>query len=167
MPTVLSSHKDAEAQVASLRPFFILWGGQALSLIGSQSVQFAIVWWLNVETGSAAVLAAESFFALAPQVILGPLLGAFVDRHNRDQGALGPGTGNAARSIRSPTARVRIQAIDGRRSVQRGRRRLGARIAEALYALGRQAFARSTAFPKPSVVRTVSKSVGLLMRPAM
>jgi MFS transporter, DHA3 family, macrolide efflux protein len=85
--------------LGSLRPFFILWGGQALSLIGSQSVQFAIVWWLNVETGSAAVLATASFFALAPQVLLGPLLGAFVDRHNRQRVMLLADGGVAAASL--------------------------------------------------------------------
>jgi MFS transporter, DHA3 family, macrolide efflux protein len=101
MPAVLSSpaHKDAEAQAGSLRPFFVLWGGQALSLIGSQSVQFAVVWWLNVETGSAAVLATASFFALMPQVLLGPLLGAFVDRHNRQRVMLLADGGVAAASL--------------------------------------------------------------------
>jgi len=94
-----SPHKEAAVQPGSLRPFFILWGGQALSLIGSQSVQFAIVWWLNVETGSAAVLASASFFGLAPQVILGPLLGAFVDRHNRQRVMLFADGGVAAAAL--------------------------------------------------------------------
>lgn len=66
-----------------LRPFFILWGGQALSLLGSQIVQFAIIWWLTEQTGSATVLAAASLVGLLPQVVLGPLIGVWVDRLNR------------------------------------------------------------------------------------
>ena len=42
------------------RPFFTLWIGQAFSLLGSQLVQFALVWWLTRTTGSASVLATAS-----------------------------------------------------------------------------------------------------------
>jgi DHA3 family macrolide efflux protein-like MFS transporter len=31
----------------------VIWIGQALSLLGSQLVQFALVWWLTRTTGSA------------------------------------------------------------------------------------------------------------------
>jgi DHA3 family macrolide efflux protein-like MFS transporter len=67
----------------SLRPFFVLWGGQAISLFGSQIVQFAIIWWLTQETGSATILAAASLVGLLPQVILGPFVGVLVDRWSR------------------------------------------------------------------------------------
>jgi len=63
--------------------FFTVWGGQAFSLFGSQLVQFALVWWLTKETGSATVLATATLVALLPQVILGPFVGALVDRWNR------------------------------------------------------------------------------------
>ena len=63
--------------------FFIVWGGQAFSLFGSALVQFALVWWLTKETGSATVLATATLVALLPQVILGPFVGALVDRWNR------------------------------------------------------------------------------------
>ena len=67
----------------SLRPFFTLWAGQAISLFGSQIVQFAIIWWLTQETGSATILAAASLVGLLPQVILGPFVGVLVDRWSR------------------------------------------------------------------------------------
>lgn len=63
--------------------FFTIWGGQAFSLFGSQLVQFALVWWLTRETGSATVLATATLIALLPQVILGPFVGTLVDRWNR------------------------------------------------------------------------------------
>lgn len=63
--------------------FFIIWTGQAFSLIGSSLVQFALVWWMTRTTGSATVLATATLMALLPQILLGPFVGALVDRWNR------------------------------------------------------------------------------------
>ena len=73
----------APAQDRPMRPFFILWGGQSISLLGSQAVQFALIWWLTAETGSATVLATAAILGLLPQSLLGPFIGALVDRWNR------------------------------------------------------------------------------------
>jgi DHA3 family macrolide efflux protein-like MFS transporter len=64
-------------------PFFSIWTGQALSLLGSQLVQFALIWWLTITTGSATVLATASIVGILPQVLLGPFVGALVDRWSR------------------------------------------------------------------------------------
>jgi DHA3 family macrolide efflux protein-like MFS transporter len=66
-----------------MRPFLVLWSAQALSLLGSQAVQFALIWWLTARTESAAVLAAAAFVGLFPPVVLGPVIGALVDRWSR------------------------------------------------------------------------------------
>ena len=63
--------------------FFTLWIGQAISLLGSQLVQFAIIWYLTLETNSATALAIASLMGLLPQVILSPFIGTWVDRGNR------------------------------------------------------------------------------------
>ena len=63
--------------------FFTIWTGQAFSLLGSQLVSFAVIWWLTQTTGSATVLATASLVGLIPQVVLGPLTGALVDRWSR------------------------------------------------------------------------------------
>lgn len=63
--------------------FFTIWTGQAFSLFGSALVQFALIWWLTRETGSATVLATASLVALLPQIVLGPFAGTLVDRWNR------------------------------------------------------------------------------------
>ncbi len=63
--------------------FFTVWIGQAISLVGSGLVQFALVWWLTLQTGSAAVLASATLAALLPEVLLSPFAGALVDRFNR------------------------------------------------------------------------------------
>lgn len=63
--------------------FFTIWSGQAISIIGSQLVQFALIWYLTVQTGSATVLATASLVGLLPNVILGPFIGTLVDRWDR------------------------------------------------------------------------------------
>lgn len=63
--------------------FFTIFTGQTFSLFGSALVQFALVWYLTLETGSATVLATASLFAMLPQILLGPIAGTFVDRGNR------------------------------------------------------------------------------------
>lgn len=60
-----------------------MWFGQALSLVGSRVVQFALIWYLTQETGSATVLATATLVALVPEIILSPLVGVYVDRWDR------------------------------------------------------------------------------------
>ena len=64
-------------------PFFTIWSGQSISLLGSQLVQFGLIWWLTQTTGSATVLATASLMGLLPQVLIGPFAGTWVDRSNR------------------------------------------------------------------------------------
>ena len=71
------------------RTFFVIFTGQAFSLLGSAAVNFALVWWLAVETGSAAILAYASMAAILPQGLLGPLAGPFVDRWDRRRTMMG------------------------------------------------------------------------------
>lgn len=65
------------------RRFFTIWTGQAFSLFGSALVQFALIWWLTKESGSATVLAIATLVGMLPQIVLGPFAGALVDRWNR------------------------------------------------------------------------------------
>ena len=67
------------------KTFFLIWFGQAFSLFGSELVQFALVWYLTKQTGSASVLAMASFVALLPKVFLSPFIGALIDRWNRQR----------------------------------------------------------------------------------
>ncbi len=75
--TKVESHRNWKA------PFFTIWTGQAFSLLGSQLVQFALIWYLTEETGSATVLATVTMMALLPGVFLSPFIGPLVDRWNR------------------------------------------------------------------------------------
>jgi DHA3 family macrolide efflux protein-like MFS transporter len=79
----LNSEKELPLPKNWLMRFSTIWAGQAFSLFGSMLVQFALVWWLTARTGSAVVLTVATLIALLPTVLIGPLAGAFVDRHNR------------------------------------------------------------------------------------
>src|ERR1043165_7449634 len=63
--------------------FFTIWTGQAFSLFGSQLVQFSLVWWLTQKSGSGTILALATLVGMLPQILLGPVAGALVDRWNR------------------------------------------------------------------------------------
>jgi DHA3 family macrolide efflux protein-like MFS transporter len=79
IPTI----EETPSRDRSIRPFVVLWSGQSLSLVGSQAVQFALIWWLTETSGSATILATATLLGLLPQVVLGPVIGAFIDRWNR------------------------------------------------------------------------------------
>ncbi len=63
--------------------FLLIWSGQFVSLLSSSVVNFAIVLWLSLETGSAQVLAIAAIAALLPQTLAGPFTGVLIDRWNR------------------------------------------------------------------------------------
>ena len=65
------------------RNFAAIWLGQQVSILGSTVAGFALVWWLTQRTGSATVLATASLVAILPEILLGPIAGAYVDRWNR------------------------------------------------------------------------------------
>jgi len=65
------------------KSFFTIYIGQAFSLLSSSAVQFSIIWWITVQTGSAMALTIASVVGLLPQAIIGPFAGVFIDRYNR------------------------------------------------------------------------------------
>ena len=70
-------------QASWKRGFLTIAAGQAVSLVGSSAVQFALIWWLSSETGSAMMLALAGLMAFLPQLLLGPFVGVWVDRLSR------------------------------------------------------------------------------------
>ena len=65
------------------RAFWAVWAAHALSLFGSMLVQFALVWWIARTTDSATALSIATLLVLLPGVLLGPVIGALVDRWDR------------------------------------------------------------------------------------
>ncbi|KAF0163601.1 MAG: hypothetical protein FD157_2931 [Rhodocyclaceae bacterium] len=65
------------------RPFRMYFFGQGVSILGSWIQQVALAWLVYRLTGSAALLGLSAFAALAPILVVGPLAGAWIDRHDR------------------------------------------------------------------------------------
>lgn len=78
----MASEHPSEMRHWQLR-FFPIWTAQLFSLLGSQLVGFALIWWLTKTTASATVLATASLVGMVPQILLGPIIGTLVDRWNR------------------------------------------------------------------------------------
>lgn len=65
------------------RQFAVIYAGQAFSLLGSAVVQFAVIWWLTVQTESAVTLTVSSIITFLPNMFIGPFAGVWIDRYNR------------------------------------------------------------------------------------
>jgi len=65
------------------KSFITLYLGQAFSLLSSSAVQFSIIWWITIQTGSALALTIASLVGLLPQAIIGLFAGVWIDRFNR------------------------------------------------------------------------------------
>ncbi len=63
--------------------FALIYTGQAFSLLGSAAVQFAVIWWLTVQTESAITLTIASVVSFLPNILVGPFAGVWIDRYNR------------------------------------------------------------------------------------
>lgn len=81
--TILRPPSAKGIPMKTLRPFFALWTGQAVSLLGSRLVQFALIWHLAEQTGSATVLATATMVGFLPTILLGPFVGILIDRWPR------------------------------------------------------------------------------------
>ena len=72
-----------EEQANWKKRFYTITVGQSISLIGSAAVQFALIWWLAIETGSAIMLSLAGLLAYLPYAVLGPFAGVWIDRLKR------------------------------------------------------------------------------------
>ena len=66
-----------------MRNVVLFLSGQTVSLFGSSLVQYAIVWYLSLETKSGVVLTLATVFGFVPQALISVFGGVWADRHNR------------------------------------------------------------------------------------
>ncbi len=57
--------------------------GQTVSLFGSSLVQFAIIWYITLNTQSGSMMTLSSICGFAPQVVISLFSGVWADRFNR------------------------------------------------------------------------------------
>jgi DHA3 family macrolide efflux protein-like MFS transporter len=76
-----NSQKKSNNQI--LGNYFLFFSGQQISLLGSTIVQFVLIWWITLETGSELILGLASLAGFGPMVILSPVAGTIADRINR------------------------------------------------------------------------------------
>ncbi|MFX0010857.1 MAG: MFS transporter [Candidatus Hermodarchaeota archaeon] len=69
----------------SFRHYLFFWSGQLFSLFGSSIVQFAIIWWITIETGNPIFLAIASTLYILSSVIVLPFAGVLSDKLNKKQ----------------------------------------------------------------------------------
>lgn len=78
MTASLPSHR-----FTGMTGFLLVWAGQLISVLASSMTQFALTVWAYQETGSALVLGAVSTAFIVPFLLLSPIAGVMVDKHNR------------------------------------------------------------------------------------
>ncbi|MHA1475188.1 MAG: MFS transporter [Promethearchaeota archaeon] len=57
---------------------------QYISLIGSQIVSFAVIWYLTITTGSTLILSLATFANLVPMIIVSPIAGVIADKFSKN-----------------------------------------------------------------------------------
>jgi DHA3 family macrolide efflux protein-like MFS transporter len=65
------------------KTFYVIFTGQAFSMLTTSMVQFSIMWYLTDSRGSAVVLAISTLAGFVPQAVVGPFIGPLVDKINR------------------------------------------------------------------------------------
>lgn len=68
---------------ASMRPFFIVWVGQLVSVTGTTITAFGLQIYVFTETGSVTQLTFVALAFVTPALVLAPLAGSVVDRYDR------------------------------------------------------------------------------------
>src|SRR5512138_1243001 len=63
--------------------FTLVWIGQMVSILSTNMSGFALTIWVFEKTGSATALGLMQVFFITPFLIISPIAGVMVDRHNR------------------------------------------------------------------------------------
>jgi len=92
------------------KKFVVIYAGQAFSLLGSAAVQFAVIWWPTVQTGSAITLTLATVVSFLPNLLFGPFAGVWIDRYNRRAVMIAADSLVALSSVAMGTAFLRMAA---------------------------------------------------------
>lgn len=83
-PFIMESSPNLQGSSSTtFNNFLIIWIGQLVSLLGSEIVQFAIIWWVTMELENPIILSLNVFLTFLPRFILAPIAGVIADRYDR------------------------------------------------------------------------------------
>jgi MFS family permease len=68
---------------AGMFGFTLVWLGQIISVLATNMTAFALTIWVFEKTGSATALALMQVFFITPFLLISPIAGVMIDRHNR------------------------------------------------------------------------------------
>ena len=74
---------NGESERAWIRRVVLLLTGQAFSLLGSSIVQYAIWWWIVLQTRTGSAMLLATLFGVVPQAVVSIFGGSWADRHSR------------------------------------------------------------------------------------
>src|SRR5436190_14503159 len=74
---------STENRPTGMLGFTFVWLGQIVSVLATNMSAFALTIWVFQKTGSATSLALMQVFFITPFLVVSPLAGVLVDRHNR------------------------------------------------------------------------------------
>ncbi len=75
--------EKTSSRPSGLFGFTIVWLGQIISVLASSMSQFALTIWMFEQTQSATALGLMQVFFITPFLLISPIAGVMVDRHNR------------------------------------------------------------------------------------
>jgi DHA3 family macrolide efflux protein-like MFS transporter len=75
--------ESSTKRLSGMFGFTIVWLGQIVSVLASAMSQFALTIFMFTETGSATALGLMQVFFITPFLLISPIAGVLVDRHNR------------------------------------------------------------------------------------
>lgn len=67
----------------SMRDFWLVMSGQAVSMQGDGLASLALLWWIAQDTGSVGVATTLAMVTMLPVIVLGPVAGVVIDRYSR------------------------------------------------------------------------------------
>ncbi|MEW6524491.1 MAG: MFS transporter [Bacillota bacterium] len=73
----------SQQAILANRDFLLVWSGQSVSIFGDTLFGLALMWWVAEVTGSGTAMSAVALATALPRIVLGPIVGVYVDRADR------------------------------------------------------------------------------------
>ncbi|MHA1647400.1 MAG: MFS transporter [Promethearchaeota archaeon] len=84
IPNELNKSSNLQEEKKNFGGFITIFSSQYISLIGSQIVSFAVIWYLTITTESSLILSIASLCNIVPMIIVSPFAGVIADRISKN-----------------------------------------------------------------------------------